>query len=68
MKFLAVTSQRLLFALACFATGTLPLFFLYLKAPSRLLNDYVVMGESLQTLKGSSTAEGRQPSCAGGFL
>ena len=45
IKWLAATSQRLLFALACLTAATLPPFFLYLKAPSRFHNDYVIMGE-----------------------
>lgn len=41
---LAITSQRLLFAVACLALATVPLFFVYMKAPRRYLNDYLVIG------------------------
>ncbi len=49
-KALALTSQRLLFALSCLVAVTMPLFFLYLKSPPRFHSDWLSIGDPLWPL------------------
>ena len=47
-KTLALTSQRLLFALSCVVAITVPFFFLYLKSPPGFHSDWLAIGDNFQ--------------------